>query len=367
MLAVECTNRAASCTRVNRLGDIMGRPRQMPAIDESQLRHALSTMEATRPSLRRAELAGRRERLTSQRAIEQALKTSFAKAGVDIERLARLVADEQSEERRRAEKHMAEAVTHLPAAHEAFRLAVDNRRKSLAHLAGLVPLPASWFVNLDPFIIFEKRFRYIVDSHLEPMNSWVKCHVTAREGAKNSDDAEFDYWFLWENESDYAAVVNVTSSLVFTGHCSVSAAQGIISGDTTSLDIRAKLTLWEWWESPQIPISYEGSQNQQVLDLHVQGGHIFQSGRSKSKDLSFVKFDLSYNDMFFIPARETAVFTVTFDVSYSTDDYLNLENDVTADFASDPNFRVICPGVQLEVLTAPPVAGVLEESAPRRS
>jgi hypothetical protein len=333
----------------------------MPAIDESQLKRALSAMEAGRP-----KLAGRRERPISRRAIEQLLRESFAKAGVDIEKLDRMLADEQGEQRRRLEAQTAEAAKHLPAAHAAFRHAVDNRHRSLERLAALVPPPASWFVDLTPFIIFEKRFRYLVDSHMEPMNSWVKCNVTARQGGTNADDAEFDYWFLWENESDFAAVVNVTSSLVFTGHCSVSAAQGIFSGQQTSLDIRAKLTLWEWWESPQVPISHEGSQNQQVLDLSVQGGHIFQSGRTKQRDFSFEKFDLGYDDMFFIPARATAVFTVSFDVQYSTEDFLNLENDVTADFATDPNFGVICPGLQLEVLTAPPaVVGVLEGSASR--
>jgi hypothetical protein len=171
------------------------------------------------------------------------------------------------------------------------------------------------------------------------MNSRVKCDVTARRGAASSDDAEFDDWFMWENESDYAAVVTVASSSVFTGHCSVSAARGIFSGQQTSLDIRAKLTLWEWWERPQIPIDREGPQNQQVLDLFVQGEHIVQTGRTKQRDLSFEKFDLACDDMFFVPARATAVFTVSFDVQYGTEDFLGLENDVTADFATDPNFR----------------------------
>jgi hypothetical protein len=346
----------------------------MRAIDESELKRALSTMEAGRSTIRLAELAGRRESLPRRRAIEQALRRSFAKAGVDIETLDRMVADEQSDQRRRLETQTAEVLKHLPAAHEAFLHAVDNRRKSVERLTALVPPPASWFVDLNaPFIIFEKHFRYIVDSHIEPMTSWLKCNVgprqgTTGEGGTNSGNTEFDYWFLWENESDYAAVVNVTSSLVFTGHCSVSAAQGIFSGQETSLGIQAKLTLWEWWQNPPVAIGYEGSQNQQVLDLYVQGGHIFQTGRSKTRDFSFEKFDLSYNSMFFIPARATAVFTVSVAVQYSTEDYLNLENDVTCDFATDPNFRVICPGVQLEVLTAPPaVAAALESSASRRS
>jgi len=341
----------------------------MPAIDESQLKHALSTMHAGALNLSRAELAGRRESLTHRRAVEQLLRTSLAKAGVDIDKLSRLMTEEHSAQRRRSEQYAAEARKYLPAAEEAYRHAIDNRRQAVERLAALVPPPASTFVNLPaPFIIFEKRFRYIVDSHIEPMNSWVKCNVGARLGGQNSDDAEFDYWFLWENASDFAAVINVSTSLVFTGHCSVSAAQGIFSGDETSLDIFAKLTLWQWWKTPQVPISFEGSQNQQPLHLEVQGGHIFQSGRTKTRDFSFEKFDLSFNDMFFVPARATAVFTVSFNMHYSTDDFLNLENDVTADFATDPNFRVICPGVQLELLTAPPaVTGVLGGSSARLS
>jgi hypothetical protein len=344
----------------------------MHTIDESELKHALSILEASRPSLGQAGLVGRRESLMARRAIEQALRTSFAKAGLDIEKLDRMVADEHSEQRRRLAHQAAEAVKHLPAAHQAFQHAMDNRRKSVERLAGLIPPPASWLVQLSaPFIIFEKHFRYVVDSHIEPMNSWVKCNVNPREGVSgggtNSGDTEVDYWFMWENESDYAAVVNVASSLVFTGNCGVSAAQGVFSGQETTLNIQAKLTLWEWWANPQVAISYGAAQNQRVLDLHVQGGHIFQSGRSKTRNFSFETFGLSYDNMFFIPARATAVFTVSFAVQYSTEDYLNIENDVTCDFASDPNFRIICPGVQLEVLTAPPAVTALREgSAVRR-
>jgi hypothetical protein len=336
----------------------------MPAIDESELRRALSAMEAVRPNRPRASLAGRRERLVSRRAIDQSLATSFAKAGVDIDKLNRMLADEQSEQRRRLETQTAEAAKRLPAAHQAFRRAADNRRKSLELLAGLEPLPVSSFVNLTPFKIFEEvsppsGFVYLVGSHIEQGNSWVKCNVTARA---NSDSTTFDYWFLWENR-DWPVVVNVNSSLVFTGHCFVSAAPGIFFGEITQLFIGANLTLWEWWTSPQTPISAYNSETEPVVaSLYVVGSGLFgftqpNPGEGQwAQEYLFSKYDLSYN-MFFIPAGATAVFTVSFSVGYSTDDYLNISNSALADFATDRYFGVVCPGLQLEVLTVPPVAG----------
>jgi hypothetical protein len=338
----------------------------MPAIDESQLRRALSALRASRPNLRRAELTGRPERLASRRAIEKFLKTSFVEAGIDIEKLARMLADEQSEQRRALERQAEEVAKHLPEAHETFLRALDNRHRAVELLTGLQPPPGVQFESLTPFIIFEEpHFRYLVDSHIEEGNSWVKCNVGA---AYNSDDTSFGYWFLWENERDYPVVVNASSSLVFTGHCVVSAAEGIFFGDMTTLLIQAELIAWEWWMNPPVPIPMPANPPPGVVvGLVAQGPGLFGSGplhQSSQQDLSFQKVDFSYNENyppygsppFVIPAKSAAVFTVLFDVSYTTDDHLNISNSVTADFATHRNYSVICPGLELQIFTPPPKA-----------
>jgi hypothetical protein len=69
----------------------------------------------------------------------------LAKAGVDIDQLDRLLAGDDRDQRRRLAPQTAETVEHLPAAAEAFRRAIGNRRKSLERLAGLVPPPSGAF------------------------------------------------------------------------------------------------------------------------------------------------------------------------------------------------------------------------------
>jgi|HubBroStandDraft_2_1064218.scaffolds.fasta_scaffold14947_2 hypothetical protein len=323
----------------------------MPAIDESQLRSALSAAERSRPNLRhRAGLAGPLERPANLPAIDQFLRTSFSKAGIDIEKLDRMIADEQSERSRRLKTQAAEFAKHLPAAREAFRRATDNQRRSLELLAG--PPPSPQIVNLTPFIIFEQRFRYLVSTHIAPGDSWLKCLITARE---NTDDSFFDFWFLWENERDYPVVIDVSTSLVLVGHCFIMAAQGIFYGDLTQLTLGANLTLWEWWTNPQTPISdAQAPQFKYILQIGVMGRGIFSPGpHSESAWFDFQVSDLSYNK-FSIPAKATAVFTVSFEAGYHTDDHLNISDYVLADFANGPDYGIICPGLQLDILTLPP-------------
>jgi hypothetical protein len=325
----------------------------MPVIDESQLRSALSAAEERRPNLRRAAFTRPRDRSTNRPEIDKFLRTSFSKAGIDIEKLDHMIATEQSERQRRLNAQAAEFAKHLPAAREAFRRAADNRRRSLELLGGP---PYTQIVNLAPFIIFEERFRYLVSTHIAPGDSWLKCLITARQ---DTDYSKFDFWFLWENERDSPVVVDVSTALVLVGHCFIMAAPGIFVGDLTGLGLGANLTVWEWWTSPQTPISdAQASQLQSILTMSVGGSGIiaYPGPHSEPAWFDFQKVELSYSQ-FSIPAKATAVFTLSFEASYETDNYLNLSDYVLADFSSGPDYGVICPGLQLDILTIPPFRG----------
>jgi hypothetical protein len=89
-----------------------------------------------------------------------------------------------------------------------------------------------------------------------------------------------------------------------------------------------------------------------VTELNASGGGLFSDLYTHSKLLEFAPFDLSF-DFFAVPARSTAVFEVSLEVDYfmSGD---NAGDLVQVDFENTKSdFFILCPSVQLELLTAP--------------
>jgi len=338
----------------------------MSKIDESKLRNMLAARRRY-SNLGQEDFSRSWERRTNRRASEVLLKSFLAKAGLDADVLNQLMADnkhEQHEMRRFMDKQKAEAAKYLPSRYDTYRRGIDNRKNALGYLA-TIPAPfVSWFATLDkPFIIYEyPHFKYLGETHIESMNSWLKFYIDSSSAFINSDSTEFIFFFVWTNESPYAAVVNVSSSVALSGYCEESTVGGFFSGNSSFLDISAELTLWEWWEDP--PQQILAGNPSQVLDIDVQGGGIFgQHGKSEKQNFDLNSYDFSYNNMFFIPGSSTAVFQVSLNVRYTVDDSSS-DGNVTADFSTDPNYFVLCPSVQLEVLTPPPGASALAPSTP---
>jgi hypothetical protein len=296
--------------------------------------------------------------------IQKILKSYFDKTGLDTDTLNKLTADRQTERRKLFEKQVADSAKNLNKAQIDFRQAMETQREALQLLA--TPYQST-FITLDkPFLIWQiphPELDIFIDSHIEPLNSSVKISAHKHAGG---DSTSFTFYFLWQNPSEFAAVVNVKTSLVLNGFCQVIAASGFFSGHANFLDLRARLDLLRnggWGTDPTTGVSnnqtlFPSQPIQRIKLLQAKGGDLLSqlSGDwdEDHQPFTFEPFPLS-RDLIVIPAAASILFEVSLDVSYSIEDG-GAFDDVIIDFASDDfDRRVICPMVALELLTPPAV------------
>jgi hypothetical protein len=291
------------------------------------------------------------------------IESAAAKAGLDVARFNRLRVEDQKASRAAFDKERALAKKNFSSASTAFHSAMAARLKAL----GLLATPfTSTLVNLDkPFLIWQlprPELNIFIDSHIEPMNNSVNVLVNTITG---SDSTRFVFFFLWRNESDFFAVANVNSSLIVNGGCSVQAVPGIFSGDKATLSLASSLTLMRWSGWGTDPITgqnadqtpdpnFQQTQRQQISYLEVQGGHIFESAPFKSQSFSFQPFPLSHS-LFVVPGQAVVVFEVALELYYAFDGGGDIQDSIIADFSSHGG-SIICPNVELEILTPLPNA-----------
>ncbi|SCE95649.1 hypothetical protein GA0074695_2447 [Micromonospora viridifaciens] len=316
----------------------------MANIDVDQLKRVLSA-EKTRADADAGRL----------RAVNRALRR--VRPGPDFEARHRRALE------RAFRTEMPDAARYFAEAEETFRRGVRDRRTALDVLATAPPPLAPTSTLLEtPFLIWGlaagspgSRLRY--DGHIEAGNSWATmASYFDGDGAFLTYD-EVDFYFLWQNDGGTDVVVDVQSLLRLTGSLHAWADAGFFwtpfwgvttIGDSTGY-VQARLELLQWWEQPPTRPLPQPDQVNDVESLSVSGGWqlLGRPGRHESVPVSGAAH-LAY-DTFRVPAGAVAVFEVGVRVGWG-----GYDGGGFADFESG-DFRVVCPHVQLEFLTAPPV------------
>jgi hypothetical protein len=333
-----------------------------PQMHETQLKAALTAAkERHRGNTRRQpDAAALTQQLNYRRAVEQELKPWLTKAGLDVEKLDKMAAQNQSELRRILDNNKPEAARRASLEMAAIRKELQQRARALQHPANLPVLPFT-AINLDPIFIWQTNVGSFKGSQIATGDSWVKFLMEATSG---SFSTEYSFVFYWQNQRNDLAVVNVASSLVLNGFCEAIAATGFFSGDICYVDLVASLTLLGLWQAdpqnPELPPptpTWQQSQYQPVVDLQAQGGGLFGNVGIRSKNFSASSYDVSY-DFFLIPPQSSAAFEVSFSVGMGFQSGGgNISDLVEADFADDKyGYELMCPGLELDLLTAPQTA-----------
>jgi hypothetical protein len=345
------------------LGMLVNEDGSMPQINIDEVKRLAA--ELSQHKLPPIEIPRSSAALTKNRTeIEKLLKSYFDKTGLAVDKLNKLTATRQTERRKLFATQVAERAKNLHAAEIGFRQAMENRREALQLLS--TPFQSTFVILDKPFLIWQtphQELDIFIDWNIESMNSSVKISVDKNAGA---DNTFFNFYFIWANESQFAAVVNVNTSLVLNGDCVVTAATGIFSGYHNSIGLTGFLNLIRntgWGTDPttgasndqtSFPLLIPQLQTMAFLDSH--GGGLFSGDHDrKEKTFNFQPFGLSC-DQIVIPAGATILFEVSLLVQYGFEHGLDISDNVRIDFASDAlGNRVICPLVALELLTAPPV------------
>jgi hypothetical protein len=326
--------------------------------DEERVKSPISGAKGVHWRSDRHERSGRRD---YQREIGKIFGSFFTKAGLDVRKLDEILVQERDEVRRNFREEVANAAKHFSSAQAIFRHDIEARRTALAMLAQPY---LSNFITLDmPSEIFESPALVppasaIVDTHRESFNNWVKIKVFEHGG---SDRRSFFFSFPWTNDSDFFAVINISCFFVLNGNCEVDATGGILTPDTASIKLGSRLDLKResgWGSDPLTGDGtfavFDNTQQFDALEVSGQIGRIFGGGeRSKGEVFQFKEIDHTFNFVL-VPGRAQITVRIALDLNWSINSD-NISNLVSANFADD-NLLVLCPFVQLELLTAPQLA-----------
>jgi hypothetical protein len=313
----------------------------MPRITKSELKQALIAAEKARPQEQLFPgFANGPKVINAKRSAAELLASSFSEAGIDLRKIDKARRQHRAELDKAAEKHRADIVRRSRALKEARRAKADAKRYALEQLAS-IPLPHAppFYVILPkPFLIWSTPHSIISDSNIAPWDSWAKTKFVRDEWGNE----KISFYFLWENPSDYHAVIDLFGSLTCNGYCRAEAEAGIFVSGMANLTISAGLTLWQWWKQPATPVNGLG---QNILYLSASGGAFSDDVKSKNV--------LAYPDLdyfsFIVPPHELVVVEVYLYV------YYEIYNDayVHVDFETQ-NLDIDCPFLMISLLTAPP-------------
>lgn len=157
--------------------------------------------------------------------------------GVDQQRLEALMASRPAPVRR-------PIPVANPAVLASYKESLVWRRAANAIRA--LPLAPPTTVTLDtPIVIWQTephvQSDVFIDAQYTPGDAALLFRVEDVEPDANY--RSFVFFYFWENPSEYYAVVNVSTSLVFTGFCGAYSNTGFFSGDLSQVSMEGSLVL----------------------------------------------------------------------------------------------------------------------------
>jgi hypothetical protein len=318
----------------------------MPKISKAQLLRALSAAEKTRPvhaNPFQAPVVKRPHQLRGERALNELLVSSFAKGSLDLKKLKQIRDQHKTELRRVMEKEKRDAIKQAARARKILKARIAHQRQALqARLAA--PLAPPYPITLDkPFLIWASpRSNILFDSRIQSGNSWARVEVAS----KSSNSDKLSFYFLWNNPSDYHAVVNANTSLTLWGDCQAMAEGSLLHFYTPNFSgvvVTGYLYPWEWWNQPPT-LTQE--------DHEDLGGVGAQAGLTDDSGLALL------TGTYLLDTEQVVVApngTMVFEVAVAFD------CTVVGGGSAHAAVEITCPSVELSLLTAPPlqVAGSL--------
>jgi hypothetical protein len=188
-------------------------------ISKSDLKRALIAAEAERskyPTVFRPDPTQHPELLSTLRAGEKLFSEFFRKAGLDEKKLAELQKQHNTELRRILDKYKAEAVKHASSVKDTIHSSIKSQSEALKLLAAdnsFFPFP-SFSLEKPLLILATPHSNIIWDSNIAPFDSWAKIRVDSTESS-GSQKVSFD--FLWNNPSNFFAVINANTFMSASG------------------------------------------------------------------------------------------------------------------------------------------------------
>jgi hypothetical protein len=242
------------------------------------------------------------------------------------------------------EKLKADSIRRAERAKDTIHSSIASQTQALRLASArnqFFPFPS---VSLDkPFLIWATPHSSIItDSRIESFNSWAKILVSS---SADQGEEKVSFYFLWENKTDYFAIIDANTSISATGqHLKAHSSGGWTGVDPTSrysdCVIHAEFALWQWGDLPPTSTPYT---SWQLGDVEASSSFWDDDETADISDGASLG-----QSMFLVPPGGSVVPEVALKVNYS-----NGYGHMTADFDSGA-YQIVCPVVVVSVLTSQP-------------
>jgi len=308
------------------------------AIDESRLKAAVQEVQDRKhPGINhglsiRPPIAGLRHDLEKQ------LQPLFANVGIDTAKIKQIMTKHETEVRHILEKQKVDTSKEFAAQARIVQQGIENKKKALELLANkayiTTPIPI-----FTPYTIYSQPAGMVKDSHIEPSLNWAKFKFQDNTD-QSSTTVKVSFFFAWQNPSNYEAVINCAADLQCSGTAHVFANGGDIPleglSGTADLTLSARLNVFlgETERDASVPVSY--------LSAYA---HFLDDVEERKNILDIFHLAQAF---VLVQPTQIVVFEVAFVAVYDID-----SGFIDFDFSSDIFARIMCPALQIDLLTAP--------------
>jgi hypothetical protein len=314
-------------------------------IDAAALKAAVAKIQnRERPELDLIRMTKVAKRAQLRRRLGKELRPLFAGAKFDPGKIEKVLAKNEAELRDALTKEDAAAARRAAPLAEQQHKGIAETSRALEQLQ-FQPFLTTSIPLATPYLIYATPVGMLHDTHVEPWNNWAKFTYTSDRDTAY-DSVVVNFYFAWQNRSDFLAVINCSTSLMPNGLIEVTADPGWLFPGSAWLELRAALTVFHGGSV----INYQGTQQRQIGSVYTAAGWSGwgSPGTIESQDI-FGSYPLSCADIPVDPGQ----FAI-FEVACIADWWIDEGGSMTLDFDFDPaGYQVLCPALQIDLLTAP--------------
>jgi hypothetical protein len=314
-------------------------------LDKTELKALVAKIQVRKqPDLDLLQMTRQSKQAKLRRKLGKQLRTEFAAASFDVRKIDNVLAGHKAELGAALKKADAAAAKRMVPIVKQQHQGIANTRKALEHIRYQSHLTTTIPIS-TPFLIYATPVGMLSDTHTEPFNNFAKFFYTSDRNTAY-DSVVVKFFFAWQNNSDFLAVINCSTSLIANGLLIDTAEPGWLFPGSAWIEAWARLTVY----MGSTTINYQGTQQKQIGQVYTEAGyHEFGApGSINSVDITGA-FDLSCSNIAVDPGR-----IVVFEVACSADWWIDFGGSITVDFNSNPAGRqLVCPSLQVGLLTAP--------------
>jgi hypothetical protein len=297
-----------------------------------------------RPELELLQMAREAKQAKLRRKLGKQLRSEFAGAAFDARRIDKVLARNQAELSAVLKKEAAAAARKMASIIKQRQQGIANTRQALEQIK-YQPYLTTTIPISTPFLIYATPVGMLTDTHTEPFNNWAKFFYTSDKNTA-SGSVVVNFYFAWQNNSDFLAVINCSTNLIANGLIENTAEPGWFFPGSASLSLGAQLTVF----LGSTTINYQGNQYKQMGQVYTEAGYseIGSPGTINAQDINGT-FALSCADIQVQPGQ-----IVVFEVACLATWWIDFGGSITVSFDDDPAGRqLMCPALQVDLLTAP--------------